>query len=105
MLISEQKPMEEILSYVSGEEKVFIVGCKGCAEGCQTGGEQQAIEMKQKLEGEGKTVTGISLIDFACNEQLTRMTLTGARGRDRGLRLPVDALLRHRRPGCGIGRG
>ena len=75
MLISEQKPMEEILSYLSGEEKVFIVGCKGCAEGCQTGGEQQAIEMKQKLEEEGKTVTGISLIDFACNEQLTRMTL------------------------------
>jgi len=75
MLISEQKPMEEILSYLSGEEKVFIVGCKGCAEGCQTGGEQQALEMKQKLEGEGKTVTGISLIDFACNEQLTRMTL------------------------------
>ena len=43
MLISEQKPMEEILSYLSGEEKVFIVGCKGCAEGCQTGGEQQAV--------------------------------------------------------------
>ena len=75
MLISEQKPMEEILSYLGGEDKVFIVGCKGCAEGCQTGGEQQAIEMKQKLEEAGKTVTGISLIDFACNEQLTRMTL------------------------------
>src|SRR5208283_3917860 len=75
MLISEQKPMEEILSYLSGEEKVFIVGCRGCAEGCQTGGEKQALEMKQKLEGEGKKITGISLIDFACNEQLTRMTL------------------------------
>ena len=105
MLISEQKPMEEILSYLDGENNVFIVGCKGCAEGCQTGGEPQAIEMKQKLEEAGKTVTGISLIDFACNEQLTRMTLQAYEEEDRCLRLPVDALLRRRRPGSGIGSG
>ena len=31
--------------------------------------------MKRALEEAGKVVTGISLIDFACNEQLTRLTL------------------------------
>ena len=33
MLISEQKPLEEILSYLDGDKSVFLVGCKGCAEG------------------------------------------------------------------------
>lgn len=75
MLISEQKPMEEILQYFDGENNIFIVGCKGCAEGCETGGERQVVDMKQKLEEAGKKVTGVSLIDFACNEQLTKMTL------------------------------
>ena len=47
MLITENKPMEEILKYLEGENKIFLVGCKGCAEGCKTGGEPQVRDMKQ----------------------------------------------------------
>jgi ferredoxin len=72
MLISEQKPLAEILASLNGEKKIFLVGCRGCAEGCESGGEQQVIEMKQQLEGEGKTITGISVIDTLCNEALVR---------------------------------
>jgi len=79
MLVSEQKPVEEILRYLDGEKAIFLIGCKGCAEGCQSGGEQQVIEMKQKLEEGGKTVTGFSLIDMVCNEALTRMKLASHR--------------------------
>ncbi len=79
MLVSEQKPIEEILRYLDGEEKVFLVGCKGCAEGCESGGEQQVIEMRQKLENESKTITGFSLIDMICDEPLTRMKLASHR--------------------------
>jgi ferredoxin len=75
MLISEQKPMEEILQYVNAESHIFIVGCEGCAEGCETGGKRQVVAMQQKLEDAGKKVTGISTIDFACNERLTKITL------------------------------
>ena len=75
MLVSEQKPVDEILRYLGGDKRVFLVGCRGCAEGCQSGGEQQVVEMKQKLENEGKTITGFSLIDMVCNESLTRMKL------------------------------
>ncbi|MEW6034126.1 MAG: methylenetetrahydrofolate reductase C-terminal domain-containing protein [Chloroflexota bacterium] len=75
MLITEQKPMDEILRYTDGEKNIFLVGCKGCAEGCETGGEKQVAEMKQGLEKAGKAVSGTSLIDFMCNPQLTRMTL------------------------------
>lgn len=75
MLISVQKPMEEILTSLEGEKKVFVVGCNGCAEGCESGGEPQVIEVKGKLEEAGKTVTGRASIDMICNENLTRMSL------------------------------
>lgn len=67
--------MEEIMSYLDGEERIFIAGCRGCAEGCRTGGEPQVMEMKLELEKAGKTVTGTSLIDLACNGQLAALTL------------------------------
>ena len=75
MLTTNQKPLEEILRYTEGENSLFVVGCLGCAEGCQTGGEQEVHEMKQKLEEAGKSVVGTSLIDFMCNDNLVRMTL------------------------------
>ena len=75
MLTTKQKPLEQILEYLDGEKSVFLVGCKGCAEGCHTGGEQEVLDMKQRLEEAGKTITGISLIDFMCNDNLVRMTL------------------------------
>ena len=75
MLVSEQKPMDEILRSLEGEKRVFLVGCKGCAEGCESGGEQQIFEMKLKLEEADKTITGWSVIDMVCNETLSRMML------------------------------
>jgi hypothetical protein len=75
MLTTKQKPLEQILQYLDGENSIFLVGCRGCAEGCHTGGEQEVLEMKQKLEEAGKTIVGTSLIDFMCNENLVRMTL------------------------------
>jgi len=75
MLVSEMKPLEEVLGYLDGEGKVFIVGCKGCAEVCQTGGEPQVLEMKQTLEQQGKTITGYTVIDFLCDKALTKLRL------------------------------
>jgi ferredoxin len=75
MLISEQKPFDEILKSLDGEKTVFLIGCKGCAEGCETGGEKEVMEMKQRLEEQGKTVTGFSVIDMVCDEPLTRLKL------------------------------
>lgn len=75
MLYSEQKPFEEILSYLEGENVTFIVGCRGCAEGCESGGEEQVKEMKRKLEEAGKRVSGYTMIDMVCDEHLTRLKL------------------------------
>lgn len=58
MIISKQKPFEEILEFLKDKEKIFITGCSLCATSCMTGGEQQIAEMKEMLENQGKTVTG-----------------------------------------------
>jgi ferredoxin len=75
MIISQLKPDSEIFGYLDGEKKVFLVGCKGCAEVCHTGGEPQVREMKQKLEKTGKTVTGYCVADFLCDKAQVKIRL------------------------------
>jgi hypothetical protein len=75
MLISEQKPLEEILSYLEGEKSIFIVGCRGCAEGWNSGGEKQVGEMKATLREKGKAIPGSVVIDMLCDKALTALKL------------------------------
>ena len=75
MIVSEQKPLPEIIKSLEGEQRIFIVGCKGCAEACHTGGEAQVLEMKQKLEEAGKTLVGYSVVDFLCEKALVKFSL------------------------------
>ncbi len=75
MLLSEQKPFEEILSYLDGENSVFILGCNGCAEASGTGGPLQVEEMTKKLEEAGKKVAGSMVIDFLCEKALVKSRL------------------------------
>lgn len=75
MLISEQKPLEEILSYLDGDKSIFLVGCKGCAEGWGSGGEKQVAEMKNTLQERGKAISGSVVVDMLCNSVLTKLKL------------------------------
>ena len=75
MLISKQKPLEEILSYLEGDKSIFLIGCKGCAEGWGSGGEKQVAEMKSSLQEKGKTVTGSVVVDMLCDRVLTKLKL------------------------------
>jgi len=79
MLISEQKPLEEILSYLDGEKSIFVIGCKGCAEGWGSGGEKQVAEMRSTLQEKGKAVTGSVVVDMLCDAALTRLKLKSYR--------------------------
>jgi len=56
MIAQTQKPMEEILEYLEGKEKVVLVGCGGCATVFHTGGEPEVKEMAEKLAERGKKV-------------------------------------------------
>jgi len=75
MLISEQKPMEEILSYLDGDKNIFLIGCKGCAEGWGSGGERQVAEMKNALQERSKAVSGSVVVDMLCDSTLTKLKL------------------------------
>jgi hypothetical protein len=77
MIISEQKPFEEIFRYLEGADNVFIVGCDGCAQSSGSGGPEQVAEMKGWLEAAGKTVTGTKSIDFLCEKALVKSGLRG----------------------------
>ncbi len=75
MILSKQKPWEEILGYLDGENSLFILGCNGCAQASGTGGPEQVEEMKRKLEGTGRKVTGSAVIDFLCEKALVKSKL------------------------------
>jgi hypothetical protein len=66
MIISETKPVEKIIDSLKGLSRIFLIGCGDCATQCKTGGEEQLAEMKARLEGQGKTVTGLCVPPAAC---------------------------------------
>ena len=72
MIIQKQKPFEEILDALKGEERIFITGCSDCATVCKVGGEEEVAEMQRRLEEAGKTVTGSVVMDTACQRGAVR---------------------------------
>ena len=75
MLVTEQKPINEILETLEEDQNIFLLGCNGCAEICKTGGEAGLLVMKEELENAGKTITEKVLIDLPCNKVLVSMRL------------------------------
>ena len=67
MIATTKKQFDEILRLLDGYGNVFVVGCGDCAAQCETGGDVEVEEMKQKLEEAGKTVTGTVVPDVTCN--------------------------------------
>ena len=66
MIVTQRKPLEEILNILKDQNKVFLVGCGECSTTCHTGGEKEVLEMKQFLEAQGKKVTGWVIPNAPC---------------------------------------
>jgi len=66
MIITEQKPFQEIKDSLKEYHKIFLVGCGECATTCRTGGEVELAKIKAQLEAEGKTVVGICIPSAPC---------------------------------------
>jgi len=49
MIVGELKPIEEIVSTISGLKKVMVVGCGGCVTVCLSGGDKQARSLALEL--------------------------------------------------------
>ncbi len=96
MLITELKPDEEILKSLEGEKNVFLIGCSGCAEVCETGGEKEVRETAEKLKKAGFEIIHTISIDFLCNKALVGARLAKSIGKIK----TADCLLIL---SCGIG--
>ncbi|MFH1406493.1 MAG: methylenetetrahydrofolate reductase C-terminal domain-containing protein [Candidatus Omnitrophota bacterium] len=66
MIITERKPIEEILEYLKNESKIFLVGCGECATTCKTGGECEVKVMLEELKKSGKAITGWVVPESPC---------------------------------------
>jgi ferredoxin len=96
MLVSELKPIDEILTLLEGVGSVFLVGCNGCSEVCETGGPKVTSAAEKTLAEHGKTVAGSTNVDFLCNKVLTGTKLV----RQAEAVSAADALLVF---SCGVG--
>jgi len=67
MTISKPKPLDEILRYLAGARRVFLLGCSDCATVCQVGGKDQLARMAGILQEHGKEVTGTLVAEPGCH--------------------------------------
>ncbi len=86
--ITRQKSLEEIEQQLEGLERVYIIGCGTCATMTKTGGRDEVLDMKERLQGLGKMVTGWTVIPTACDE-MTEASLEENEGAIQG----ADCLL------------
>jgi hypothetical protein len=112
MLISELKPNEEILEQLKGDSRVFLVGCDGCARGCERGGAEKLPALVELLLGDGKEIAGQATVDFLCDKSLIRSKLRPftrqIMGSDCvlvstcgvGVQCVADSVLKRVRPAC-----
>ena len=66
MIITKQKPIEEILNYIKNDSDVFLIGCAVCATTCKTGGEAEVKLLSELLSAKGINVTGWDILNPAC---------------------------------------
>ena len=66
MIITQKKPIDEVMALVGNAKTVGIVGCGSCATACQTGGEPQIKELTEILEKAGKKVVATTICDYCC---------------------------------------
>jgi hypothetical protein len=72
--ITAQKPFEEVMPYLDQCNGVYLIGCGTCATMLHTGGKSEVLAMKDKLEAEGKRITGWMVIPTTC-DTLTKEAL------------------------------
>ena len=45
MLVTEKKPLPEILAALKKDKNIFLLACNGCPESCDTGVDKALSEM------------------------------------------------------------
>ncbi|MBT9173204.1 MAG: hypothetical protein DDT21_01598 [Syntrophomonadaceae bacterium] len=71
--ITKQKPYTEVSQLLEGLDRVCVVGCGTCATTTKTGGIEEVTAMKERLQADGKLVTGFLVVPTACDEMTGEM--------------------------------
>ena len=75
MIITQKKPLDELLAMLGPAKKIALVGCGNCASACQTGGEKELQELKAILEERGFEVVATVLPEECCHKMLVKKEL------------------------------
>ena len=79
MIVTEEKPLEEIMSFLIGHKKILIAGCDGCDQPPRGLREAKSlallIEMASKLKGEEVETTYTTVIK-QCDDKIAHSTLS-----------------------------
>ena len=67
MIVTRQKPFDEILKSLEGYERIYLIGCSLCSTVCKTGGEDEVKAAAEELKKNGKEVVGYEVLDPSCN--------------------------------------
>ena len=67
MIITQKKPMEELMAMV-GDASIAIVRCDGCTTACHTGGEPEVAALHNAMEAAGKKVVGTTIAEYLLHE-------------------------------------
>ena len=75
MIITQKKPIEELLDMLGDAKTVALVGCGSCATVCATGGEREIEQLSQVLHGHGMKVVATAISEYCCMHLKTRTVL------------------------------
>jgi len=81
LIVTEQKPLEEITGAVGDFDNILIVGCDGCAGVYQVGGEKQAeilgllLSMERELKHEKNVKTKATSVLRQCDRRIVATSL------------------------------
>lgn len=70
MIIADWKPMEELLGFVRGHERVLLVGCATCVAECATGGQREVETLAPLLRmGSAQAGTPVEILTHTLERQ------------------------------------
>ena len=72
MIITQKKPIEELMAMLEGATNIALIGCSSCATACATGGEKEIAELTKYLEAHGKKVVATGISEYCCMNMMTR---------------------------------
>jgi len=81
MITAEQKPLKEIIDYISPFDRILLVGCNECVTVCAAGGRKEvgllasALNLNFLKQGQSKQITEITL-ERQCDPEYVEQLLT-----------------------------